>query len=217
MLPPPRSPLATARCPLPPMTMPADTSAPASDTRGLLAPGPLLLAGMIVLAALSRLLPHPQNFSPVEAIGLFGGAFFARRSLALAVPLLAMFASDLLLGVIGGGIYWSYVASLSFWSVYAAIALCTLLGFPLRGRAGGARVLGASLAGSVLFFVVTNFFAWYGSAMYPQTGAGLVAAYVAGIPFFQNTLLGTLFYSALLFGGFALLRTRVPALRAQTV
>ena len=53
--------------------------------------------------------------------------------------------------------------------------------------------------------------------MYPQTGAGLVAAYVAGIPFFQNTLLGTLFYSAVLFGGFALLRARVPALRAQTV
>lgn len=204
------------------MTMPADTPASASDTRasearGLLAPGPLLLAGMIALAALSRLLPHPQNFSPVEAIGLFGGAFFARRGLALAVPLLAMFASDLLLGVIGGGIYWSYVASLSFWSVYAAIALCTALGFALRGRAGGARVLGASLAGSVLFFVVTNFFAWYGSAMYPQTGAGLAAAYAAGVPFFQNTLLGTLFYSAVLFGGFALLRARLPALRAQTV
>ena len=126
------------------MIKPADTAAPASDPRGLLAPGPLLLVGMIALAALSRLLPHPQNFSPVEAIGLFGGAFFARRSLALAVPLLAMFASDLLLGVIGGGIYWSYVVSLSFWSVYAAIALCTLLGFALRGRAGGARILGAS-------------------------------------------------------------------------
>jgi len=204
------------------MTMPADTSAPASDTaaseaRGLLAPGPLLLAGMIALAALSRLLPHPQNFSPVEAIGLFGGAFFARRGLALAVPLLAMFASDLILGVAAGGIYWSYVASLSFWSVYACIALCTVLGFALRGRTGGARVLGASLAGSVLFFLVTNFFVWYGGTMYPQTGAGLVAAYVAGLPFFQNTLLGTLFYSALLFGGFALLRARVPALRAQTV
>ena len=199
------------------MPAPADRTAPASDARGLFAPGPLLIAGMIALAALSRLLPHPQNFSPVEAMGLFGGAFFARRGFALAMPLLAMFASDLILGLAAGGIYWSYMTSLSFWSVYASIALCTVLGFALRGRAGGARVLGASLAGSVLFFVVTNFFTWYGSTMYPQTGAGLIAAYVAGIPFFQNTVLGTLFYAAVLFGGFALLRARVPALRAQTV
>ena len=69
----------------------------------------------------------------------------------------------------------------------------------------------------VLFFLVTNFGAWLGSAgFYPQTAAGLGAAYVAGIPFFQWTVLGTLAYAAILFGGFALLRRRVPALRAQT-
>jgi hypothetical protein len=78
-------------------------------------------------------------------------------------------------------------------------------------------VLGYSLAGSVLFFVVTNFATWAGGTMYPHNAQGLVAAYVAGIPFFQWTVLGTLFYSALLFGGFALLRRNVPALRAQTV
>ena len=53
--------------------------------------------------------------------------------------------------------------------------------------------------------------------MYPQTGSGLVAAYVAGIPFFKWTVLGTLFYAAAMFGGFALLRRQAPALRAQTV
>ncbi|MCA1714808.1 MAG: hypothetical protein LC715_06785, partial [Gammaproteobacteria bacterium] len=78
-------------------------------------------------------------------------------------------------------------------------------------------VLGYSLAGSVLFFLVTNFGTWLGSSMYPQTGAGLVAAYAAGIPFFQWTVLGTLFYAALLFGGFALIRRQLPALRAHTV
>ena len=92
-----------------------------------------------------------------------------------------------------------------------------MLGFGLRGKVSGGRVLGYSLAGSVLFFIVTNFGAWLGASMYPQTMAGLGAAYVAGIPFFQWTVLGTLFYSALLFGGFALLRKQVPALRAQTV
>jgi hypothetical protein len=188
-----------------------------STTRSLFAPGPLALVGLIVLAALTRLLPHPPNFSPVEAIALFGGAYFAARGWALLVPLVAMFASDLALGLVNGGIYFDYFASAGFVLVYACIALSTVLGFGLRGRVNGARVLGYSLIGSVLFFAVTNFGAWLGSPAYPQNAAGLAAAYVAGIPFFQWTVLGTLFYAALLFGGFALLRRQVPALRAQTV
>lgn len=200
------------------MTAPiSPSSSHDTETRGAMAPGPLMLTAMIALAALSRLLPHPPNFSPVEAMALFGGAYFASRGLAIAVPLAAMVLSDIALGLMLGGDYLNYVAGLSFWSVYICIALSSVLGFGLRGRVGGGRVLGYSLAGSVLFFLVTNFFTWYGGTLYPQTGAGLVAAYVAGIPFFQWTVLGTLFYSATLFGGFALLRRRVPALRAQTV
>ena len=181
------------------------------------APGPLVLAALIFIAALSRVLPHPPNFSPIEAVALFGGAYFASRRWALIVPLVAMFASDLALGLANGGIYWDYFASAGYLLVYACIALSTLLGFGLRGKVNGSRVLGYSLAGSLLFFVVTNFGAWLGNPAYPQNAAGLSAAYVAGIPFFQWTVLGTLFYAALLFGGFELLRKRVPALRAQTV
>ena len=195
----------------PPMTPKTPSDAPA------LAPGPIALAALIFLAALTRLLPHPPNFSPVEAIALFGGAYFASRAWALVVPLVAMFVSDLALGLMLGGTYFEYFASAGFWLVYACIAISTVLGFGLRGRVNGARVLGYSLAGSVLFFLVTNFGTWFGGSMYPQTGAGLVAAYVAGIPFFQWTVLGTLFYAALLFGGFALLRRHVPGLQAQTV
>lgn len=187
---------------------------PATDT--ILAPGPLALAVMILLAALSRLLPHPPNFSPVEAIALFGGAYFASRAWALLVPLAAMLVSDLVLAGMLGSSYAGYIGGISFWSVYACIALSTVLGFGLRGKVGGPRLLGYSLAGSVLFFVATNFGAWLASPFYPQTAAGLGAAYVAGIPFFQWTVLGTLAYAAILFGGFALLRRRVPALRAQT-
>ena len=179
--------------------------------------GPLLLAVLIFAAALSRVLPHPPNFSPIEAVALFGGAHFASRRWALLVPLAAMFASDLALGMLNGGIYWDYFASAGYLLVYACIALSTLLGFGLRGRVDGARVLGYSLAGSALFFAVTNFGAWLSDPLYPKTAAGLAAAYVAGIPFFQWTVLGTLCYAALLFGGFALLRNRVPALRARTV
>ncbi len=186
---------------------------PASMT----ASGPLVLAALIFAAALTRVLPHPPNFSPIEAVALFGGAYFAKRSWALIVPLVAMFASDLVLGLVNGGIYWSYFASAGYLTVYACIALSTVLGFGLRGKVAGGRVLGYALAGSLLFFVVTNFATWLGSSMYPQNAAGLLAAYVAGIPFFQWTVLGTLFYAGLLFGGFELLRRANPALRAQTV
>jgi hypothetical protein len=181
------------------------------------APGPLVLASLIVAAALTRLLPHPPNFSPVEAIALFGGAYFASRQWAAIVPLLAMLVSDLALGVLNGAGYASYPGSATFWSVYACVAMSVALGFGLRGKVSGARVLGYSITGSVLFFLVTNGAAWLSDPHYPSNAAGLAAAYVAGIPFFQWTLLGTLGYSAALFGGFALLRRYVPALRTQTV
>lgn len=196
-------------------TRPRPDSGTASQR--LLAAGPLTLAGLIVVAALTRLLPHPPNFSPVEAIALFGGAYFACRRCALIVPLLALLVSDLALAAINGGLYAGYLGGIGFWLVYLCIALSALMGFGLRGKVTGARVLGYSLAGSVLFFLVTNFGAWIGSPMYPQTLGGLLASYAAGIPFFKWTALGTLFYSAVLFGGFALLRNRLPVLRAQTV
>jgi hypothetical protein len=182
------------------------------------ATGPAVLAVMILLAALSRLLPHPPNFSPIEAVALFGGAYYANRAWALAVPLIAMAISDVALGVVNGGIYMDYFLNAHFVSIYACIVLCTLLGFGLRGRVNGPLVLGSSLAGSVLFFLLTNFATWLGADPHLSSAcaSGLGACYVAGLPFFQWTLLGTLFYSAILFGGFALLRLRIPQLRAQT-
>jgi len=183
--------------------------------------GTAVLAGMILLVALSRLLPHPPNFSPVQAMALFAGAWFAQRQLALLVPLLAMLVSDVLLGLIHGGIYFDYFVSAGFWLVYLAMAACAALGFALRGRVSAPRVLGYALGSSLLFFAITNFGAWLAdiasaAPVYAPTLSGLAAAYIAGIPFLQNTLVGALFFSALLFGGFALLRRGLPALHAQT-
>jgi hypothetical protein len=203
---------------------PFDMNRPASDSSSFLASGPLVLAGLIVLAALSRMLPHPPNFSPVEAVALFGGAYFASRRWAMLVPLLAMLASDVALGLVKGATYVQYLTSSAYLpslvAVYACVALGTVLGFGLRGRVTGTRVLGYSLAGSVLFFVVSNLATWLTAFTvpgYPACTAGLASCYVAAVPFFKWTVLGTLFYSALLFGSFALLRQRLPALRAQTV
>lgn len=160
----------------------------------------ILVAGLIAAAAASRLLPHPPNATPMAAMALFGGAYLADRRLALLLPLAAMLASDLVLGL---------HALLPV--VYGAFAVIVWLGTRLAGRITPLRVAGATLAGSVLFFVLTNFGVWAWGGLYPRTAAGLVAAYVAAIPFFRNTLLGDAAYALLLFGGYALLERTLAA------
>jgi hypothetical protein len=184
----------------------------------MLSPRFLTLAGMIVLVALSRMIPHPWNFTPVEAMALFAGAQFLDRRFAFAVPLVAMLLSDLALALVNGGLYLEHLASVSSLAVYACIALGTVFGFALRGRVTSTRVLGGSIVAAVMFFLVTNFAVWLTAT--PLSGhtacaTGLVPCYVAAIPFLQWTLLGTLFYSAVLFGGYALMRRRWPVLAAQ--
>lgn len=183
----------------------------ANPAERLLSPRFLALAAMILLAALSRLLPHPPNFTPVESMALFAGALFIDRRLALLVPLVAMAVSDVGLELLMGRGY-GFHGLLPL--VYACIAATVLLGFALRGRLGVASIAAASVFAALAFFAVTNFAVWWGSSMYPHTWEGLVACYVAALPFLGNGIAGTLFYSALLFGGHALLGRRYPALRA---
>jgi hypothetical protein len=156
----------------------------------------------IFTAAALRLLPHPSNFSPIDAMALFSGAYLQRRGLAFAAPFGALLLSDALLGFYSGMAF-----------VYASVAAIVLIGWLIASKKSVLQIGAAAVASSVLFFVVTNFGVWLGSGMYTQTAAGLAACYTAAIPFFQNTLAGDLFYSALLFGGFALLQRLVPAIR----
>ncbi|MCV6603914.1 MAG: hypothetical protein OIF34_01315, partial [Porticoccaceae bacterium] len=90
---------------------------------------------------------------------------------------------------------------------YGAVALITTMGFWLRKGRTVAATAGFALGGSVLFFVLTNFGVWLSGAMYPMTPSGLMACYVAAIPFFHNTLIATALYSALLFSGEWLFRS----------
>jgi hypothetical protein len=162
----------------------------------------LALVALIAVAAASRLLPHPQNFTAIGAMALFAGATLADRRLAFLVPLAALFVSDLVIGLHG-------LLPL----VYALFAVSVCMGFALRGRVATLPVAGAGIACAMLFYLVTNFAVWAGGALYPHTWEGLVACYVAALPFFQNSLLGNLFFSALLFGGLALAERGVPMLR----
>jgi hypothetical protein len=169
-----------------------------------MAPSPRLLAllGLIAFAAALRLVPHPPNFTPIGAMALFTGATLPRRALAFAAPLLALLASDLILGFYQG-----------MEVVYLSTALVVAIGWLVATRRTPARVGAAALASSVAFFLITNFAVWLSSGMYPHTTGGLAACYAAALPFFQNSIAGDLFYTALLFSGFALLERAVPAVR----
>ncbi len=158
---------------------------------------------LIFLAVLMRLLPHPHNFTPLGAIGLFGAAVLGRPFLMLAIPMLSLFLSDLYLNnVVYRDFYDGFVWFGSLW-IYAAFALVIGAGrLLLRHSTAPGRVLAASLSASVLFYAVTNFGVWWSSGMYPHTPEGLVACYVAALPFFGNTLMGDLLYSAALFGAY---------------
>ncbi len=170
-----------------------------------------ILVLLIVAAALSRLLPHPFNFTPIGAMALFGAAYFSNRVWAVALPFAAMWLSDLWLNNVTYNYTEGFQWMGSAW-VYGSFFLISGLGFLLLRHVKVGTVLGTSLLASVLFFLITNFAVWYGSTTYPQNIGGLLLCYEAGIPFFGNTLAGDLFYCAVLFGGFEWAQRRVPAL-----
>ncbi|MGN6155356.1 MAG: DUF6580 family putative transport protein [Sphingomicrobium sp.] len=156
----------------------------------------------IFVAAAMRLLPHPPNFSPIAAMALFSGAYLPKRALAFVAPFAALLLSDAVLG---------FYAGMNF--VYLSFGLTVLIGWAVASRKTPLTIGAAAVASSVMFFVLTNFGMWLFSGFYPLTGAGLAACFVAAVPFFQNTLVGDLVFTAVLFGGFAVVERMIPAIR----
>ena len=162
----------------------------------------ITLVAIIFGIAMFRLLPHPPNVSPVAAMALFGGATFADKRMAFIVPFLALLLSDLIIGLHDTMLF-----------VYAGFAVTVFIGIKIQKSITLSHVAASAVGASVLFFLLTNLGAWATSGLYPFSMNGLMQAYAAGIPFFQNSLLGNLVFTAVLFGGFALLRNRFFSLR----
>ncbi len=167
----------------------------------LISPRFLVLCAMIAAAALTRLIPHLPNFTAIGAMALFGGAYFSNKKIAFAVPLIAMFLTDLILGFHNTMI-----------AVYIAFALMVVIGMTMIKKKKTGNIVLASVTAAVLFFIITNFAIWLSGIMYPMTGAGLVECYVAAIPFFGYNLAGNLFYAGVMFGLFELARMKFPQL-----
>ncbi|MCK9422833.1 MAG: hypothetical protein M0Q38_09555 [Bacteroidales bacterium] len=171
----------------------------------------IVVFSIILAAALMRLLPHWPNFTPIAAMALFAGSYVERKQYVFAIPIAAMLFSDLIIGL-----------HASMPAVYLSFAITVLIGMFIRKRVNVGSVLLASFTSAVIFFLITNFSAWLVSPFYPQTFAGLIECYAAGLAFFRDTtsgisffvndLLGTTFFSAVFYGAFFLLQLRFPVL-----
>ena len=159
----------------------------------------LIIIVIIIFAAFTRFIPHPPNFTPIIAIGLFGGAYLQDRRLALLFPLIAMIISDAFLGFHGTMVW-----------VYGSLILISMMGILLQNRITLKNCTVATLGGSLLFFLVTNFGVWIISGFYEKSIAGLITCYSMALPFFHNTLAGSVVYSAIMFGGYVGIKNYLP-------
>ena len=174
---------------------------------------------LILLVALSRLVPHPPNFLSVGGMALFGAAYYNRRYLSYLIPVIAMWLSDLAVNNILYAQYFDHFVW--FYSgagfTYGAFLLIVLFGTFILKKVRITNLIAAALGASAIFFAVSNFGVWLSSGLYPHTASGLMSCYAAGLPFFQNTLLGNLFYCGLLFGAFGLSVKTIPQLQTKNL
>ena len=170
-----------------------------------------LACALILLGAASRLMPHPPNMTSVGAVGLYSGARL-RWWQAYLLPLLCMLVTDPILGFTMGFRPFSWGTPV----IYGSLLVNVWLGRRLRGTEDPLRIGVASVLCSTQFFLVTNFAVWAGGSMYAHTSSGLLACFIAAIPFFGYTAAGDLLYSSTLFGLHAILsRKAFPAERVR--
>jgi hypothetical protein len=172
------------------------------------------ILSIIILAVFMRLFPHGPNFVPIGALALFGGSYINKR-FSIAVILAVMFVSDYLLlyfsPYAAGWFHFTkiYSPTVAFHSstiyVYASMLIYVLIGQLISKNRTVLTVGAGALLGSIQFFLITNAAVWINGA-YARDLSGLWQSYVMGIPFFKNTLLGDLFYTAAFFGSFELVK-----------
>lgn len=167
----------------------------------------LIALALIALGVTGRLLPHAWNFAPIVAIGLFAGTYLGKR-FAFVVPVMAMVISDYFIGFYG----WKLNLT-----VYIAMALSGALGLVLRKHRSVLSVGLCAIAGSTLFYLITNAAVWYFGASYPHGIDGLFQSLAAGLPFFRNAIAGDMWYSFALFGAFELAMVVIRSVKSRRI
>jgi len=145
---------------------------------------------LVTFGVAGRLMPHAWNFAPIIAIGIFAGARLG-KIYGFILPVLAMFISDAFIG------YYDWRINII---VYASMGLSGAIGIALRNRRGVLSIVSGSIAGSTLFYLITNAAVWFFGHMYPAGMKGLMMSLSAGIPFYRSAIMGDLWYSLSFFG-----------------
>ena len=142
----------------------------------------ILPISLILILSFSRIIPHPWNFTPVLAIGIFSGFYFKKFYLGLFIVIFSMFLGDLYLGFHN-----------TMFFTYISLTVAVVLGIYIKHFKFN-EILISGLLSSVFFFIITNFGAWLTLDMYEKNLSGLMSSYILAIPFFHNTLISTLLY-----------------------
>lgn len=164
-----------------------------------LAFGLLIIVGSVLRVA---------GYAPQIAMAIFGAAVISDKRMAFVLPLVSMFLSDVLYEVLYragymeyGGIYEGQITN------YLVLAAITFLGFAARNGNWG-RIAIVTVSAPVLFFIISNFFVWFGGGglQRPKTFDGLMMCYTDALPFFRDSLMYTIVFSIVLFGGYFLIQ-----------
>jgi hypothetical protein len=177
---------------------------------------------MIVASAFSRLLVYDvAGLAPQMAIALFGGAVIKDKKWAFALPLFSLLLSDVMLQVLFQmGISGREGFYTGQWAVYFCFLLLTLFGFLMR-KIRLLNILVFSFSGSVLFFILSNFFVWIGGGGFgrPLTFEGMLLCYGDALAYYRdyglingfalNFVIGDILWSLGLFGIFYLVQKSI--------
>jgi hypothetical protein len=178
-----------------------------------------VISAIILLVAMSRLIPHPANFAPIGGMALFGAAYYSKRYWVFVIPIVSMWLADLVLNNVVYARYFDHFVWFyqGFYWTYVAFILIGLIGFLTLKKIRIQNLILASLSASIVFFLLSNFGVWASTNMYPKNISGLIACYTAGLPFFKNTIMGDLVYTGVLFGAFEFAQRRIPVLQLQKI
>ncbi|MBI2054314.1 MAG: hypothetical protein HYT36_03195 [Candidatus Staskawiczbacteria bacterium] len=154
----------------------------------------VIALSFILLGVVFRIIPHIPNFTPIAAMALFGGVYFSKKT-AFVLPIVVMFISDMFLGF-----YEPKIMA----AVYGSFILCVILGFRLKKNKKWHTILASSFLTAFIFFFFTNLAVFAFTPWYAKTLSGLLQCYLMALPFFKNSLLGDIFYTAVFFGAYEL-------------
>ena len=165
----------------------------------------ILIIALVAIGILGRVIPHPYNFTPMTAIALLSAHAFKNKWVAIGIPLISFWMSDI---IINNFIYAGYYENFRIFSpgvlwIYGSIACIALMGKFSLNKVSATKIGLSSIAGSTIFFILTNFGVWAISGMYAKSFIGLTQCYALAIPFFGGAILGDLLYSAILFSTYS--------------